>query len=83
MTKETNEFKSEYGKYMATMSKSVVEGKAEHSRLTEYVSYNDSVKVTVQFERCFRLMEHISGISCRNPINLHIYIIEKLILKIF
>ena len=30
------------------------------------------VKVTVQFERCFRLMEHISVISCRNPINLHI-----------
>ena len=34
-------------------------------------------KVTVQFERCFRLMEHISVISCRNPINL--YITEKLI----
>ena len=34
-------------------------------------------KVTVQFERCFRLMEHISVISCRNPINLHIT--EKLI----
>ena len=35
------------------------------------------VKVTVQFERCFRLMEHISVISRRNPINL--YITEKLI----
>ena len=35
------------------------------------------VKVTVQFERCFRLMEHISVISCRNPRNL--YITEKLI----
>ena len=35
------------------------------------------VKVTVQFERCFRLMEHISVISCCNPINL--YITEKLI----
>ena len=35
------------------------------------------VKITVQFERCFRLMEHISVISCRNPINL--YITEKLI----
>ena len=35
------------------------------------------VKVTVQFERCFRLMEYISVISCRNPINLNI--IEKLI----
>ena len=34
-------------------------------------------KVTVQFERCFRLMEHISAISQRNPINL--YITEKLI----
>ena len=34
-------------------------------------------KVTVQFERCFRLMENISVISCYNPINL--YIIEKLI----
>ena len=29
-------------------------------------------KVTVQFERCFRLMEHVSVISCRNPINLNI-----------
>ena len=36
-----------------------------------------SFQVTVQFERCFRLMEHISVISCRNPINL--YITEKLI----
>ena len=35
------------------------------------------LKVTVQFERCFRLMEHIFAISCRNPINL--YITEKLI----
>ena len=35
------------------------------------------VKVTVQFELCFRLMEHISVISFRNPINL--YITEKLI----
>ena len=34
-------------------------------------------KVTVQFERCFRLMEHTSAISCRNPINL--YIAGKLI----
>ena len=31
-----------------------------------------AVKVTVQFERCFRLMEHISVILCRNPINLYI-----------
>ena len=31
----------------------------------------------LQFERCFRLMEHISVISCRNPVNL--YITEKLI----
>ena len=36
-----------------------------------------SFKVTVQFERCFRLMEHISFISRRNPINL--FITEKLI----
>ena len=28
-------------------------------------------KVTVQFERCFRLIEHISVISCPNPINLY------------
>ena len=35
------------------------------------------IKVTVQFERCFQLMEHISVISCRNPIIL--YITEKLI----
>ena len=33
------------------------------------------IKVTVQFERCFRLMEHISVILRRNPINL--YITEK------
>ena len=37
----------------------------------------DVLKVTVQFERCFRLVEHISVISCRNPITL--YITEKLI----
>ena len=35
------------------------------------------LKVTVQFEQCYRLMEHISVISCRNPINL--YITEKLV----
>ena len=35
------------------------------------------LKVTVQFERCFRLLEHISVISWRNPINL--YITVKLI----
>ena len=40
-----------------------------------------SLKVTVHFERCFRLMEHISVISCRNPINL--YITEKLIQFLF
>ena len=38
VTKESNEFKADYGRYMATMSKKVVEGKAEHARLTEYVS---------------------------------------------
>ena len=38
VTKESNEFKGEYGRYMATMSKKVTEGKAEHTRLTEYVS---------------------------------------------
>ena len=38
---------------------------------------SNTVKVTVQFERYFRLMEHISVISCRNPINL--YITEKLV----
>ena len=38
VTKEVNEFKSDYGRYMATMSKKVTEGKAEHARLTEYVS---------------------------------------------
>ena len=35
------------------------------------------LKVTVQFERCFWLMEHISVISCRNSINQNIT--EKLI----
>ena len=34
-------------------------------------------KVIVQFEQSFRLMEHISVISCRNPIKL--YITEKYI----
>ena len=37
----------------------------------------DNLKVTVQFERCFLLMAHISVISSRNPLNL--YITEKLI----
>ncbi|XP_032232929.1 coiled-coil domain-containing protein 175 isoform X2 [Nematostella vectensis] len=36
VTKESNEFKSDYGKYMASMSKKVTEGKQEHARLTEY-----------------------------------------------
>lgn len=36
VTKETNEFKGDYGRYMATMSKKVTEGKAEHARLTEH-----------------------------------------------
>ena len=35
------------------------------------------IKLTVQFERFFRLMEQISVISCHNPINL--CITEKLI----
>lgn len=34
-TKDFNEFKAEYGRFMATMSKRVTEGKAEHSKLTE------------------------------------------------
>ena len=38
LTKESNEFKSDYGKYMASMSKKVTEGKVEHARLTNYVS---------------------------------------------
>ena len=45
-----------------------------------YYSLKDrtlKIKVTVQFERCFPSMEHISVISWRNPINL--YITEKLI----
>ncbi|KAJ7388464.1 hypothetical protein OS493_037456 [Desmophyllum pertusum] len=36
VSKESNEFKGEYGRYMATMSKKVTEGKSEHARLTEY-----------------------------------------------
>ncbi|XP_015766222.1 PREDICTED: intracellular protein transport protein USO1-like [Acropora digitifera] len=35
VSKEYNEFKADYGRYMATQSKRVTEGKAEHSRLTE------------------------------------------------
>ena len=42
----------------------------------EHVENPFLFEVTVQFERCFRLMEHISVISCRNPINL--FITEKL-----
>ena len=38
---------------------------------------NQAFKVTVEFERCFRLMEHISVILSRNLVNL--YITEKLI----
>jgi len=38
LTKESNEFKSDYGKYMASMSKKVTEGKLEHARLTSHVS---------------------------------------------
>ena len=41
------------------------------------ITIQNLFKVTVQFERCFRLMGHICVISCRNPINL--YINEKLI----
>ena len=40
VSKEYNEFKADYGRYMATQSKRVTEGKAEHSRLTEKVSAN-------------------------------------------
>ena len=43
VTKEVNEFKSDYGRYMATMSKKVTEGKAEHARLTEYVSVKSNL----------------------------------------
>ena len=39
--------------------------------------FSGPIKVTVQFEQCFLLMEYISVISCRNPINL--YILENLI----
>jgi len=44
VTKESNEFKGEYGRYMATMSKKVTEGKAEHAKLTEYVSRTEAIK---------------------------------------
>ena len=46
-------------------------------RATYNVWEETQLKVTVQFERCFRLMEHISVISWRNSINLSIT--EKLI----
>ena len=46
-------------------------------RISLYVGEYALLMVTVQFERCFRLMEHISVISWCNPINL--YITEKLI----
>ena len=48
---------------------------ATQRNITCLEPFKKTLKVTVQFERCFRLMEHISVISCRNPINL--YITEK------
>ena len=45
-------------------------------RISLYVGEYALLMVTVQFERCFRLMEHISVISWCSPINL--YITEKL-----
>ena len=44
---------------------------------TNSILFSWILKVTVQFERCFLLIEYISDILCRNPINL--YITEKLI----
>ena len=43
VTKESNEFKGEYGRYLATMSKKVTEGKAEHGKLTEHVSHTATI----------------------------------------
>jgi len=43
VTKESNEFKGEYGRYMATQSKKVTEGKAEHGKLTEHVSHTVTI----------------------------------------
>ena len=43
---------------------------------TQPARLNIQLKVAVQFEQCFRLMEHISVVSCCNPRNL--YITEKL-----
>ena len=45
--------------------------------ILKFAIKNRKLKVTVQFEWCFQLMEHISVISCHNPINL--FITEKLI----
>ena len=39
------------------------------------------LKVTVQFERCFRLMEHISVSSCHNP-NIIIYLLILRVLHV-
>ena len=47
VTKESNEFKGEYGRYMATMSKKVTEGKAEHVKLTEYVSRTETLQALI------------------------------------
>ena len=47
VTKESNEFKGEYGRYMATMSKKVTEGKAEHAKLTEHVSHTATIQATI------------------------------------
>ena len=38
--------------------------KAAHVTLLTAFLRQDALKVTVQFERCFRLMEHISVVSC-------------------
>ena len=47
VTKESNEFKGEYGRYMATMSKKVTEGKAEHAKLTEHVSRTATIQAAI------------------------------------
>ena len=39
VTKEINDFKNEYGKLMAGVTKKITDGKAEHHRLSDYVRF--------------------------------------------
>ena len=47
----------------------------QESKETKRKKFKILIKVTVQFERCFWIMEHISVILCHNPIIIIIILI--------